>query len=73
MPFGTEQALVGEVSDPGLALGGALGRPRRKPDLAHRLGNFADLFGAASAVLDHALKKVGALLFPVDAWEGLGK
>ena len=68
---GAEQALVGEVRDPGLALGGAVA-PTRAPDRsAHGLGYFAHLLGAAAAMLDHALEEVGALPLPVDAGKGL--
>ena len=62
-----EHAFVGEVGDPGLALGGALGRPRCQADLAHGLGHLAHFLAAPAAVLDHALEEVGALLLPVDA------
>src|SRR5580693_6125329 len=53
--LGAEHAFIGEVGPPGLAFGGALRRPRRQADLAYGFGNFADLLGAAAAVLDHAL------------------
>jgi hypothetical protein len=65
-----ESAGVGQVGDPGLALGRALRRPGREPRLAHRLRHFAHFFAAAAAVLDHALEEIRALLFPVDAGKG---
>src|SRR5262245_16534454 len=65
-----EQAVIGEVGDPGLPLGRALRGPRRQPSLAHGLGDFAHFLGAAAAVLDYALEEIGALLFPIDA--GIG-
>ena len=66
----TEQSVVGEVGDPGLAFGGARRRPRRQADLAHGLGDLAHLLAAAAAMLDHALEEIGALLLPVDAGKG---
>src|SRR5690606_30032563 len=45
-----EQATIGEVGDPGLATGGAVGRPGGEAGFAHRLSDLADLLGAASAV-----------------------
>src|SRR5207244_9260908 len=57
LAFRTEQALVGEIRNPGLALGRALRRPWLKPDLAHGLRHLADFFAAAPAVLDHALER----------------
>src|ERR1700731_4914136 len=69
--FRTEQALIGEVGDPGLALGGSFRRPRCEPDLAHGLGDLADLFAAAAAVFDDALEEIGALFLPIDAGIGL--
>src|SRR5712671_594470 len=62
--FRTEQALVREVGDPCLAFGRALRRPRRQTGLAHGFRYLADFFAAPPAVLDDALEKVGALLFP---------
>ena len=65
--FRAEQALVGEIGDPGLPFGGARADHGVEPDLAHRLGHLAHLFAAPPAMLDHALEEVGALLLPVDA------
>src|SRR5262245_45477138 len=61
-----EQAVIGETSDPGLTLGGALRGPWRESSLAHGLGDFAHFLRTPSAVLDHALEEIGALLFPID-------
>src|SRR5690606_26641373 len=66
-----EQALVGQVRDPGLAARRAFGRPGVEAHLAHRLRHLAHLLGAATAVLDDAAEEVGALLLPVDPREGL--
>src|SRR5215471_12220390 len=70
-PFRTEQTLVGEISHPGLPLGGALRGPRRQTGFAHGLSDLAHLLGTAAAVLDHALEEISALLLPVDAGERL--
>jgi hypothetical protein len=66
-----EQAGIGQVGHPGLAFGGAAGRPGREASFAHRLGHLAHLFAAAAAVFDDTLEEVGGLLLPVDAGEGL--
>src|SRR4029077_6572134 len=65
--FRAEHALVGEIGNPGLPLGGALRRPWRQSDFAHSFGDLAYLFAAPTAVLDDTLEEIGALLFPVDA------
>ena len=62
-----EQARVGEIGHPGLALGGARRAPRLEAGLAHGDGRLAHLLGAAAAVRDDALEEVGGLLLPVDA------
>src|ERR1700754_2895753 len=63
--FAAEQAVIGKICYPGLALGGALRRPRRQAGLAHGLGDFANLFAAAAAMFDHALEEIRTLLFPI--------
>src|SRR5450631_3031377 len=68
---GAEQALLGEVGDPGLTFGGALRRPGRQTDVLHGFGDLAHFLGAATAMLDDALEEIGALLLPVDAGKGL--
>src|ERR1700761_3482594 len=70
-PFRTEQALIGEVGDPGLAFGGSFRRPRREADLAHGFRHLANLLAAAPAMFDHALEEIGGLFLPVDAGIGL--
>src|ERR1700733_780895 len=66
----TEQPIIGEVGNPGLAFGRALRRPRREADLAHGFRPLADFLGAAPATFDHPLEEVGALFLPVDAGKG---
>ena len=68
-----EQPRVGEIGDPGLALGGAGGAPGLEAGLAHGDGRLAHLLRAAAAMRDGALEEVGGLLLPVDAREGLAQ
>src|SRR5262249_60978594 len=56
--FGAEYAVVGEVGNECLPLGGAFRRPRREPRIADGFRDLADLFGAAPSVLDHALEEI---------------
>src|SRR4051794_34247942 len=65
-----EQPVIGEVSDPCLALGRAFRRPGREPGLAYGLRHLAHFFGTPPAVFDHALEIIGPLLLPIDA--GIG-
>src|SRR5439155_14631225 len=44
--LGAEQAVIGEVGDPGLPLGGALRGPWREPGLAHGLGDLTHFLRA---------------------------
>src|SRR5256885_16936492 len=67
----SEQPLVGEISDPGLTFGCALRRPWRQADFADGFRYLAHLLTTPAPMLDDALKKVGALFFPVDARIGL--
>src|SRR5438874_3946773 len=67
----SEQALVGQVSDPGLTFGCALRRPWRQTGFADSLRHLAHLLTTSAPMLDDALKKIGALFFPVDARESL--
>src|SRR5450631_3546047 len=66
-----EQAFIGEIGYPGLALGRCFRRPRREADLAHGFCDLANFFAAAAAVFDHALEEISSLLFPVDARKSL--
>src|SRR5512143_3019805 len=66
-----EQPRVGQVGHPGLALGRACSAPWLEAGFAHRDRDLAHLLAAATTMLDHALKEVGALLLPVDAGERL--
>src|SRR2546423_7619018 len=67
----SEQALIGEISDPGLTFGCALRRPRRQTDFADCFRYLPHLLAPSAPMLDDALKKIGALFLPVDAREGL--
>src|SRR6266852_6932854 len=69
--LGTEQALVGEIGDPGLTLRGTLRRPGRETDFAHGFRDLAHFFAAPPAMFDDALEKIGALLLPIDARKSL--
>src|SRR5436305_126213 len=69
--LGSEQPLVREISDPGLAIGCALRRPWRQTNFADGFGYLAHLLTTSAPMLDDALKKIGALFFPVDARESL--
>src|SRR5205085_3691667 len=60
-----------EISDPGLAIGCALRRPWRQTGFADGFRYLAHLLTTSAPMLDDALKKIGALFFPVDARESL--
>src|SRR5438874_13544337 len=62
--LGSEQPLVGEISDPGLTFGCALRRPWRQTDFADSFRYLAHLLTTSAPMLDDALKKIAALFFP---------
>ena len=71
VPLAPNSAVVGQVGDPGLTFGRALRRPGVRPISRTVSATSRTSSAAAPAMLDHALKEVGALLLPVDAGKGL--